>query len=151
MGWAAWRVRRGQLLTIAIFAVLFRLVLLFVGSGGETFLLYDNDLWRYLWDGHLTAEGVSPYSVAPSGVEADDALSELLLDDDRWWELYDRVYYPDFLTVYPPFSQGAFRLANAITPGQPLGWNAVQAAHASIFVGVAAWVVAALWYEREIE
>jgi|GEM_PF-2122690 len=35
--------------------------------------------------------------------------------------------------------------------GQPLGWNAVQAAHASIFIGVAAWVCAALWLEREID
>jgi len=35
--------------------------------------------------------------------------------------------------------------------GQPLGWNAVQAAHASIFIGVAAWVCAALWFEREID
>ena len=67
--------------TILGWAILFRVVMLFAGlphqraleaawldlTGRETtytnFVLYDNDLWRYLWDGHVGAHGFNPYAV----------------------------------------------------------------------------------------
>lgn len=31
----------------------------------ERFQLFDNDIWRYLWDAHIWANGVNPYQYAP--------------------------------------------------------------------------------------
>ena len=37
----------------------------------ERFLLFDSDVWRYLWDGHVWAHGVNPYLHAPADPELD--------------------------------------------------------------------------------
>ncbi len=73
---------------VLVWALLFRLALLPAGLAPEswrddlaadlgshevgyrTFLLYDNDVWRYLWDGHVTAAGIAPYAHSPSEIAA---------------------------------------------------------------------------------
>ncbi len=73
---------------IIVWAALFRLALLPAGLPPESwtedlaadlrseriayrsFLLYDNDVWRYFWDGHVFAAGLSPYTHAPIELEA---------------------------------------------------------------------------------
>lgn len=61
-GMAVWIVlRRPQavrLSTVLLFAVLFRLVLL--GSN----VIQEDDLYRYVWDGQISLQGVSPYRCA---------------------------------------------------------------------------------------
>jgi len=37
----------------------------------ERFQLFDNDIWRYLWDGHIWANGVNPFKYAPAAAELD--------------------------------------------------------------------------------
>ncbi len=37
----------------------------------ERFQLFDNDIWRYLWDGHIWASGVNPYQYAPADEKLD--------------------------------------------------------------------------------
>ena len=32
----------------------------------ERFQLFDNDIWRYLWDGHVAATGQNPYAYTPA-------------------------------------------------------------------------------------
>lgn len=76
------------------------------------FLLYDNDIWRYLWDGHVTAETSDPYAYSPAEIEAradaGDPVAEALLDDDRWLDVFDQVTYKSHRTVYPPLAQALF-------------------------------------------
>ena len=55
----------------------------------------SDDLWRYLWDGHVQTHGLSPYALRP----ADVALRP------GW---YGRMHSPDYFSVYPPLSQFAF-------------------------------------------
>ena len=91
------RARRSTLLLIAAGAVLFRLTLLPAGLppqdswakklnglradvqgqrvAYERFLLFDGDIWRYLWDGHVGAHGVNPYLHAPADAAPGCALS----------------------------------------------------------------------------
>jgi hypothetical protein len=120
------------------FALLFRILLLPAGfaapdvqtalardlSGEQVgygkFLLYDNDVWRYVWDGHVASTGRSPYSLAPDEVEADDGYTDELLVEDIWWDVYDNVSFRALVTVYPPFAQAWFRVANAIAPASVL-------------------------------
>lgn len=143
--------RRGVLGLVAAGAVLFRLALLPAGlppgrglsesardladdlrgerAAYERFQLYDDDLWRYLWDGHVAAHGVNPYRYAP----ADDALDGLAererspVTDERtvWSDVRDNVNYPEIPTVYPPLAQALFRLSHALAPGSVLAWKAL--------------------------
>ena len=59
----------------------------------------SDDGFRYVWDGAVQAEGVSPYRYTPS----DPALAGL---HDR--EPYRRMNSPDYYSVYPPLSQLVF-------------------------------------------
>ena len=120
------------------YAILFRLLLLPAGIaapdlptlvsrdlGGEQtgfgkFLLYDNDVWRYVWDGHMAGEGYSPYAFSPNSAEQDDDLSGVLLEEELWWDVYDNLGFRALVTVYPPLAQVYFRAANLVAPGSVL-------------------------------
>ena len=118
---------------ILFFAVVFRLALLPAGldspkataltkdlagkSGGyEKFLLYDNDVWRFLWDGHVATNGISPYRYSPAEVRDNEFLESKLLDDD-WWEVHDNVSFENLVTIYPPVAQALFAATTSLAPG----------------------------------
>ncbi len=98
----------------------------------RSFLLYDNDVWRYLWDGHVNAAGFSPYSYSPAELEAmaddEDPRALTLFEQELWQDVFDRVSYEGYRTVYPPLAQGLFRLLHAVAPGSVFAWKAVVAA-----------------------
>ncbi|MEM1115788.1 MAG: class I SAM-dependent methyltransferase [Bacteroidota bacterium] len=71
----------------------------------------SDDGYRYLWDGLLQAQGISPYAYVPS----DPALARF--QDSV---LYERMNSPDYHSVYPPVSQVGFRIAALALP---LGWE----------------------------
>ncbi|MGQ0540978.1 MAG: hypothetical protein ACT4O9_03900 [Blastocatellia bacterium] len=49
----------------------------------ERFQLFDNDIWRYLWDGHIWANGVNPYKHAPIDSELDVFSGESILSENE--------------------------------------------------------------------
>ncbi|HZS09223.1 MAG TPA: glycosyltransferase 87 family protein [Blastocatellia bacterium] len=137
------RERRGVLFIIAAGAVLFRLTLLPAGlppDAGwrgmpeglradvrgeavayERFQLYDDDIWRYLWDGHMQAKGINPYLYAP----ADGKLDELTNGSEKWGAIRDNINYADTPTIYPPLAQLVFRFAHYLAPGSVLVMKSV--------------------------
>jgi hypothetical protein len=58
----------------------------------------SDDVYRYLWDGHVQLSGENPYLYAP----ADPALAEF----HTGW--HSQIDDPDVPTTYPPFAQMAF-------------------------------------------
>ena len=42
----------------------------------ERYQLFDNDIWRYVWDGHVWAHGINPYLFAPSDARLDALAGE---------------------------------------------------------------------------
>ncbi len=80
------------------FAVLFRLSLLPLPP------VLSDDIFRYLWDGHVQLSGINPFRYAPD----DPALTAL---HTPWHGL---INHPEVPTVYPPGAQGAFRLIAAL-------------------------------------
>ncbi|MFW5904870.1 MAG: hypothetical protein ACOCUZ_01505, partial [bacterium] len=58
----------------------------------------SDDVFRYLWDGHVQLQGVNPYRYAPS----DPALTDIRTP----W--HSRINHPDISTIYPPVAQMAF-------------------------------------------
>ena len=88
---------------ILLVAVLLRLIVLPLQPS------LSDDAWRYLWDGRLVAEGISPYHHIP----ADTALAKY---HD---ELFALQGYPETNTIYPPVAQLIF--AGAVSLAEPLG------------------------------
>jgi alpha-1,6-mannosyltransferase len=137
---------RAMLLIIAVGAFLFRLTLLPAGCPydasfrallagiradvrGESvyferFQLFDDDVWRYLWDGHVWAHHGNPYAFAPN----DPAVDRFADEDNRdltdsraiWNDVRENIPESGVHTIYPPLGQGVFRLAHAIAPGSVL-------------------------------
>ena len=108
-----------KLLTIVFgLAISIRLVAIF------TTPVLEIDYYRYIWDGKVVCEGVSPYRFSPTQVlEPENSLGQQL---NRLGELstrspsnhtiLSRIHYEDFTTVYPPVSQFVFAAAMKLTP-----------------------------------
>ena len=130
---------------ILALAVVFRVILLFAGlphdkpmdalkkdlsgkaTGYSPFLIYDSDVWRYLWDGHLTASGLSPFESTPAEVieMAEEGIEPYasLLEEEIWWDVVDNVSFQGYSTVYPPLAQYLFGLSARVAPGSVFAWK----------------------------
>ena len=132
-------------------AVLFRLLLLPAGISLESHhyqrqLLYDDDVWRYLWEGHVWSAGVNPMRTSPQELEEydleqrDSALAKRLYDAKVWSDIYDNVGYRKVPSPYPYMAQALFRLSGWIVPGSVLLWKMIMVA----FDLGAVWLMAGL-------
>lgn len=74
---------------VAIFA---RALLLPMAAG--------DDVWRYLWEGYLQTQGISPYGIPPNA-------SALIPLRTEWWPL---INHPDISAIYPPVTQLGFQI-----------------------------------------
>ena len=103
-------------------AVAFRLTLLLSDS------IEEIDLYRYVWDGAVSTQDVSPFRYSPQQVLAssvDDALPDdlarLVRLRDRSPELaaiLRRVHFGELPTIYPPVSQLIFGVCSWLTPDE---------------------------------
>jgi hypothetical protein len=61
----------------------------------------SDDIYRFVWDGQLSANGLNPYGYLPS-----DIISNM--DSSFWQELFSNMNSPNYYTIYPPFTQLIF-------------------------------------------
>lgn len=87
------------------FGLLFRAILL------PSDLILENDIYRYLWDGHAQHQGVNPYRYAPSDAETRPFRT-------AYWS---KINYPYIATIYPPTLQIVFFFSEGIYPGSVVG------------------------------
>jgi alpha-1,6-mannosyltransferase len=83
--------------------------LLLLGLAGRAVLLFSlpslsDDYNRFLWDGHLSAAGISPFGLLPK-----QALELGIAAVNE--ELFNQLNSPDYFTVYPPLNQSIFELS----------------------------------------
>ncbi len=74
----------------------------------------SDDIYRYLWDGHVLGQGTNPYAHPP----AHDALSAIRTP----W--HGEINHPDVPTIYPPLAQLLFA-AVSLSGGAILGAKAL--------------------------
>jgi alpha-1,6-mannosyltransferase len=91
---------------ILIWAVLFRLIGFFAHP------IYEDDYYRYLWDGRTLATGHNPYLHPPADAFGDEHLPA------KFQGILDRVNFPDVPTIYGPVCQLVFAAAYWIAPGE---------------------------------
>ena len=110
----------GMLIGVIIgFALLFRVVMLF------SYPIQEVDIYRYMWDGEVQTQGVSPFKFSPAEALAANALTKdpelkkLVAhrdSDPAVAAVLQRVHYGHLPTIYPPTSQLVFRAASMISP-----------------------------------
>jgi alpha-1,6-mannosyltransferase len=87
-------------LIVLVFAVLFRLSLLFAPP------YLSDDIYRYIWDGRVQAAGINPYRYAPS-----DPALEHLRDD----KIYPRINHNYAPTMYPPAAEAVWFVTTRVS------------------------------------
>jgi alpha-1,6-mannosyltransferase len=123
---AAWRADNDidHRLLIWVFAIGMRLVL--VPLTPEL----SDDIYRYLWDGHVQLSGMNPYIHEPAA----DALAHLRTP------YHGLINNPTVPTIYPPLTQMAFlliALAGSSLLAAKILWLACDVATAAVLVRIA--------------
>ncbi len=106
--WVVWHYRKFNQ-TIPIRWIMITAVLLrFVSLCGLP--LFEDDYYRYMWDGYQTITTNDPYTLAPA----------VFFDREDYPEIFDSVLslinYPEIATVYGPVTQWIFALGYLIQP-----------------------------------
>ena len=106
-------------LNIFLIGLLMRAVMFFSNP------ILEDDFYRYLWDGAVTANAHNPYRFTPEDAilrNAPQALSQLATESGN---ISVRVNHPELGTVYPPIAQAAFALAHLVSPWSLIAWKSV--------------------------
>ncbi len=129
-----WQERRGIPWRWLVLApVLFRGLLLLTSP------TLSDDVYRYLWDGHLLTEGQNPYEY----VVEDPRLDEYQID------LRELVNQPDYATPYLPVAQLVFAGAAATAPAEPLTMQLVMVGFDVVTVALIVAVLGTVGLPRE--
>jgi hypothetical protein len=81
--------------------------------------ILSDDMYRYVWDGRVQAQGISPYRYPPDAPEL-----EALRDAEVWPAINRR----SAVTVYPPGAEAAFALLWRAVPDNVRWFQAAMAA-----------------------
>lgn len=93
-------------------AILFRLIASFALPP------FSDDYFRFIWDGKLIVEGISPFLQLPVDYAKDPAFMQQMAIGD---ELLEGMNSPEYFTIYPPVLQAIFALGAAISPNNIYG------------------------------
>jgi hypothetical protein len=122
-------VNRQLIYYICIGALVARAIMI-VGAG-DTFPLSD-DVYRYVWDGKVAANGINPFLYSPESTELSD------LRDDT---IFPRVNHPQLPTIYPPLAQNIFLLTYLLGGDSAIPFKAVSVVFEILtFLTLAAWL-----------
>lgn len=86
----------------------------------------EDDYYRYLWDGAVTAHGYNPYVYSPEAAmdftngDVPEELHELANDSG---EIVSNINHPHIRTIYPILSQIVFAAAYFISPWEYWAWK----------------------------
>jgi alpha-1,6-mannosyltransferase len=92
-------------------AILFRGMLLLMMPN------LSDDIYRFVWDGNLLANGINPFLVLPSQFIQSTQAQQIGFN----LELYQSLNSPEYYTIYPPVLQAVFYIAAKISSTHILG------------------------------
>jgi alpha-1,6-mannosyltransferase len=79
----------------------------------------SDDVFRFIWDGRLLAQGVDPFAHTPQWFLNHPEVMDKLNGIDK--SLFAQLNSGEYYTVYPPFCQALFALAGWLFPNSELG------------------------------
>lgn len=115
---ASWGLHKVSSIWFWAIALTPRLILLAMYPG--------DDIWRYLWEGHIQTLGHNPYLLAPNA----DILIPLRADLPL--EGWNQINHPHLPAIYPPVAQLGFQFLAAINPAVVLFKSAFVAADVGV-------------------
>jgi len=95
---------------IIAFGLLFRLTVL------PAIPYQSEDVYRYIWDARVAAEGIDPYEYPPDAPE---------LEKLRDTAIYPMINSKPYVTAYPPLSQVLFRVSRMLFGESVIGMKAI--------------------------
>ena len=109
------RISKKMLLALGAVGVLVRILLAFSSP------IMEDDFYRYLWDGAVTANFINPYEYSPesarTGESMDSSDAELLRNlSSEAGTVYERINHPQIRTIYPAVAQTVFAFSYVIKP-----------------------------------
>jgi len=113
-------VDRWVLFGILVVAILMQAPLVFMHP------TLSDDMFRYVWDGRVQAQGISPYLYPPEAPEL------AFLRDDA---VYPFINRKPFVTIYPPAAQVGFALLWRIWPDN-VHWFQTAMAFGGVLAGI---------------
>jgi hypothetical protein len=106
--------------------------IIFTGLAARIILLptstvLEDDWYRYLWDGAVTAKGYNPYAYSPADVmeKKSTVPDELINLSNESGEIIKNINHPIVRTIYPPVVQIFFTTSYIIAPWKLLGWKLI--------------------------
>lgn len=116
------KILRRNILVVVVFGLVMRLIMIF-----STPILED-DFYRYLWDGAVTANGINPYRYSPEDIQntqnpTDFRLKKLKILVNQSGAIFERINFPSIRTIYPPITQAAFAISYLIKPWKLWSWR----------------------------
>ena len=109
---------------LLFWAVAFRLCGLLGGP------FYEDDFYRYLWDGYRFATTGTPYGAAPEAFFVDPGVPA------AFQSVLDGINYPELPTIYAPVTQFIFLLGYWLQPGSVTVLQAILIAIDLVAVGL---------------
>ncbi|MEJ7829843.1 MAG: glycosyltransferase family 87 protein [Segetibacter sp.] len=94
---------------LVIAGILFRIIILFSIPN------LSDDVYRFIWDGRLLANGINPYNHLPTEVIQLPPIPGITKD------LYFQLNSPSYYTIYPPVLQSIFWLTAKVFPTNIFG------------------------------
>ena len=95
--------------------VLLRFLLIFA------FPNLSDDIYRFIWDGHLLIQGINPFDQLPTFyIENTSTIPGITKD------LYQQLNSPNYFTIYPPVNQFIFATAAYLSPTSWWGSSVVM-------------------------
>ena len=89
---------------LLVAGIFFRLLLLFSIPN------LSDDVYRFIWDGRLAANGINPFSHLPAEV------MQISTGKGITKELFVQLNSPDYYSIYPPVLQGVFWFTAKVFP-----------------------------------
>lgn len=99
------------------FQALFALAIIFRLSLFASLPQLSDDLYRFIWDGRLWAQGINPFIHPPVYYLENPHLNLQGLDQS----LFDKLNSPAYFSVYPPVNQFVFWISAWVFPHNILG------------------------------
>ncbi len=87
----------------------------------------EDDFYRYLWDGAVTANGINPFEYSPLDIENDSLQipGKLIQLKKESGSVYENINHRHIRTIYPMLAQFTFAAAYLISPWQTWGWKLI--------------------------
>ena len=87
----------------------------------------EDDFYRYMWDGAVTANGFNPYIFSPEDAmsKSTDIPSELKLLAKESNDVIKNINHPHVRTIYPALAQVVFAISYTIAPWQSWMWKLI--------------------------